>query len=41
MDEFKDRIIKLGAGNKAAVVGHHEDEQDIGRASPSQALARV
>ena len=29
-DEFKDRIIKLGAGNKAAVVGHHEDEHDTG-----------
>jgi UDP-N-acetyl-D-glucosamine dehydrogenase len=29
-DEFKDRIIKLGAGNKAAVVGLHEDEHDIG-----------
>ena len=28
-DEFKDRIIKLGAGNKAAVVGHHEDEHDM------------
>jgi len=28
-DEFKDRIIKLGAGNKAAVVGHHEDEYDM------------
>ena len=29
-DEFKDRIIKLGAGNKAAVFGHHEDEHDMG-----------
>jgi UDP-N-acetyl-D-glucosamine dehydrogenase len=29
-DEFKDRIIKLGAGNKAAVVSHHEDEHDTG-----------
>ena len=29
-DEFKDRIIKLGAGNKAAVVRHHEDEHDMG-----------
>jgi UDP-N-acetyl-D-glucosamine dehydrogenase len=29
-DEFKDRIIKLGAGNKAAVVGQHEDEHDMG-----------
>ena len=28
-DEFEDRIIKLGAGNKAAVVGHHEDEHDM------------
>ena len=28
-DEFKDRIIKLGAGNNAAVVGHHEDEHDM------------
>ena len=27
--EFKDRIIKLGAGNKAAVVRHHEDEHDM------------
>ena len=29
-DEFKDRIIKLGAGNKAAVAAHHEDEHDMG-----------
>jgi UDP-N-acetyl-D-glucosamine dehydrogenase len=28
-DEFKDRIIKLGAGNKAAVVRHHKDEHDM------------
>lgn len=33
-DEFKDRIIKLGAGNKAAVVDHHEDEHDMG--APAQ-----
>jgi UDP-N-acetyl-D-glucosamine dehydrogenase len=28
-DEFKDRIIKLGAGNKAAVVGRLEDEHHV------------
>jgi len=32
-DEFKDRIIKLGAGNKNAVAGHHEDEHDMGGAN--------
>lgn len=32
-DEFKDRIIKLGAGNKTTVAGHHEDEHDMGGAA--------
>jgi UDP-N-acetyl-D-glucosamine dehydrogenase len=32
-DEFKDRIIKLGAGNKPAVAGHHEDEHDLAAAA--------
>jgi UDP-N-acetyl-D-glucosamine dehydrogenase len=32
-EEFKDRIIKLGAGNKPAVAGGHEDEHDIGAAA--------
>jgi UDP-N-acetyl-D-glucosamine dehydrogenase len=27
--EFRDRIIKLGAGNKTALAGHDEDEHDI------------
>jgi UDP-N-acetyl-D-glucosamine dehydrogenase len=32
-DEFKDRIIKLGAGNKAGAAGHYEDPHDIGAAA--------
>jgi hypothetical protein len=32
-DAFKDRIIKLGAGNKTAGAGHHEDELEIGSAA--------
>jgi UDP-N-acetyl-D-glucosamine dehydrogenase len=32
-DEFKDRIIKLGAGNKPAVAGGHEDELGVGGAA--------
>ena len=30
MDEFKDRIIKLGAGNKPASIVHHDEQQGSG-----------
>jgi len=32
-DEFKDRIIKLGAGNKSAAAGLHDEEHDMGAAA--------
>jgi hypothetical protein len=32
-DEFKDRIIKLGAGNKRTPAGHYEDEHDMAGAA--------
>jgi hypothetical protein len=35
MGEFKERIIKLGAGNKPVTVVHHEDE--YGDATPGSA----
>jgi UDP-N-acetyl-D-glucosamine dehydrogenase len=28
-DEFRDRIIKLGAGNKTVLAGHEEDEHEM------------
>jgi UDP-N-acetyl-D-glucosamine dehydrogenase len=32
-DPFKDKIIKLGAGNRPVIAGHHDDEHVIGAAT--------